>query len=209
MNHEKTLIENTWFDHAFGSTPVMAILRGMGVQRSVELATTAWDLGIDSVELPLQTDEDRQALKEVSRLGAERGKSVGAGTVIHVDQLRAAKEAGAEYLVSPGYDEALIRAAARESLPFLPGVTTPSELQAASVLGLTWVKAFPAKWLGTSWFSLMRGPFPDMNFVATGGMNAHNAQEFLKAGVSVVAVGSALEDPEQLTLLADQVSQQR
>ena len=205
MNSETPLVENTWFDHAFSSTPVMAILRGMGPERSVELATTAWDLGIDSVELPLQSDEDHAALREVSRLGAERGKSVGAGTIIRADQLHAAKEAGAEYLVSPGYDEGLIRAAAQESLPFLPGVTTPSELQAATTLGLTWVKAFPAHWLGASWFSLIRGPFPHVNFVATGGMNAHNAQEFLDAGVAVVAVGSALEDPEQLKLLAAQV----
>lgn len=205
MTHETSPVENTWFDQTFSSTPVMAILRGMGVQRSVELATTAWDLGIDSVELPLQTEEDHAALKEVARQGAERGKSVGAGTIICTDQLHAAKEAGAGYLVSPGFDESLIRAAARESLPFLPGVTTPSELQAATSLGLTWVKAFPASWLGTSWFSLMRGPFPEVNFVATGGMNAHNTPEFLKAGVSVVAVGSALEDPTQLTLLAEQL----
>lgn len=209
MTSRIPLVENTWFDHAFDSAPVMAILRGMGVERSMELATTAWDLGIDSVELPLQTDEDHAALREVSRLAAERGRSVGAGTIVRREQIPAAKEAGAQYLVSPGYDEGLIRAAAQESLPFLPGVTTPTELQAATALGLTWVKAFPAQWLGTSWFSLMRGPFPHVNFVATGGMNAHNADEFLAAGVRVVAVGSALEDPEQLTLLATQVDRRR
>ncbi|GAA3066833.1 MULTISPECIES: bifunctional 4-hydroxy-2-oxoglutarate aldolase/2-dehydro-3-deoxy-phosphogluconate aldolase [Actinomycetes] len=208
MTSKSSPVENTWFDHAFASAPVMAILRGMGVERSVELATTAWDLGIDSVELPLQTDEDHAALREVSRLASERGTSVGAGTIVREDQISAAQEAGAKYLVSPGYDESLIRAAAQQSMPFLPGVATPTELQAATTLGLTWVKAFPAAWLGTSWFSLMRGPFPQVSFVATGGLNAHNAQEFLDAGVRVVAVGSALEDPEQLTLLAAQVGQQ-
>ncbi|GAA1185382.1 bifunctional 4-hydroxy-2-oxoglutarate aldolase/2-dehydro-3-deoxy-phosphogluconate aldolase [Nesterenkonia xinjiangensis] len=209
MTSTSSAVENTWFDHAFGSAPVMAILRGMGVERSMELATTAWDLGIDSVELPLQTDEDLVSLREVSRLAAQRGRSVGAGTIVREEQIPAAKEAGAEYLVSPGYDAGLVRVAAQESLPFLPGITTPTELQAATTLGLTWVKAFPAQWLGTSWFAMMRGPFPHVNFVATGGMNAHNAQEFLDAGVSVVAVGSALEDPEQLTLLAAQAGHRR
>ena len=76
-----------WFDEAFADAPLMAILRGMGVERSVALATTAWDLGIDSVELPLQKPEDEAALREVARLGAERGKVVGAGTIISVEQI--------------------------------------------------------------------------------------------------------------------------
>lgn len=198
-------IENTWFDQTFSSTPFMAILRGMGVERSVRLATTAWDLGIDSVELPLQSEEDLAALREASRLGAERGKTVGAGTIVDPAQISLAKEAGAAYLVAPGFDPDIVRAAYDVGLPSLPGVTTASEIQAAAALGLTWLKAFPASWLGTEWFPLMRGPFPHINFVATGGLNAHNASDFLSAGAKVAAVGSALEDPQQLELLADQV----
>lgn len=162
--------------------------------------------GHERASLTLQTDEDQEALREVSALAAERGKSVGAGTIISTEQITAARRAGAEYLVAPGYDEALIRAAADHSLPFLPGVSTPTEVQAASALGLTWVKAFPAGWLGPQWFSLMKGPFPSMRFVATGGLNAHNAGEFLEAGVRVVAVGSALEDPEQLELMVERLT---
>ncbi len=66
-----------WFETAFAGAPLMAILRGMGVERSVRLAETAWDLGIDSVEVPLQTDEDEQALRAVVGAAAARGKSVG------------------------------------------------------------------------------------------------------------------------------------
>lgn len=195
-------VSNAWFDEAFCGAPVMAILRGMGPQRSLELATAAWDLGIDSVELPLQTEEDVKALRMVASMGAERGKSVGAGTIVQAEQISAALEAGAEYLVSPGYDKKLILAAEEQSLPFLPGVSTATEVQSATALGLTWLKAFPARWLGPEWFSLMKGPFPDVKFVGTGGLNAHNAQIFLDSGVKVVALGSALEDPEQLELLA-------
>lgn len=195
-------VNNTWFDKAFYNAPAMAILRGMGAEKSVELATTAWDLGVDSVELPLQTDKDIDALFEVARLATERGKSVGAGTIVRAEQIVTAYEAGAEYLVSPGYDEKLVRAAAEFSLPFLPGVSTPTEVQEATNLGLTWLKAFPASWLGPNWFSLMQGPFPTVNFVGTGGLDAHNFQTFLDAGVKVVGLGSALEDPRQLQLLA-------
>ncbi|WP_109208626.1 MULTISPECIES: bifunctional 4-hydroxy-2-oxoglutarate aldolase/2-dehydro-3-deoxy-phosphogluconate aldolase [Microbacterium] len=192
----------TWFETAFAGAPLMAILRGMGVERSARLAETAWDLGIDSVEVPLQTDEDELALRELVRLGTARGKSVGAGTIVTADQVGVAVDAGAAYLVSPGIDAAVVRAAQDAGIPILPGVATPSEVQLAVSLGLTWLKAFPATWLGSGWFKHIRGPFPQVRFVATGGLDASNVEEFLDAGVRVAAVGSALEDASQLERLA-------
>jgi Entner-Doudoroff aldolase len=197
---------NDWFEDAFAQAPLMAILRGMGVNRSVALSQTAWDLGIEAVEVPLQTTEDHNALCEVVRVGEERGKIVGAGTIVTVPQLDAAAAAGARYVVSPGLDPTLVRAAQDRALPILPGVATPSEVQAALGLGLTWLKAFPATWLGTGWFAHIRGPFPQARFVATGGLNAANVGEYLAAGVRVAAVGSALEDPAQLELMAQLLS---
>ncbi|MFP3380732.1 bifunctional 4-hydroxy-2-oxoglutarate aldolase/2-dehydro-3-deoxy-phosphogluconate aldolase, partial [Bacillus sp. SIMBA_069] len=88
-----------------------------------------------------------------------------------VEQLDAAAAAGARYVVSPGLDAAVVRAAQERGIPILPGVATPSEVQAALGLGLTWLKAFPATWLGTQWFAHIRGPFPQVRFVATGGLN--------------------------------------
>ena len=190
------------FEEVFASAPVMAILRGMGVERSVRLATTAWDLGIDAVEVPLQTPQDEAALREVVRLGAARGKIVGAGTIVSVDQIPVAQAAGARYLVSPGLDPEIVRAAQAAGIPPLPGVATPSDVQRGVALRLTWLKAFPATWLGADWFGHIRGPFPQVSFVATGGLNASNAKEYLDAGVRVVAVGSALEDPTQLDRIA-------
>jgi len=192
-----------WFETAFAGAPLMAILRGMGVERSARLSQTAWDLGIDSVEVPLQTQEDQRALREVVTLAAARGKSVGAGTIITPEQVALAADAGAAYLVSPGLDPVVVRAAQDAGIPILPGVATPSEVQLAVSLGLTWLKAFPAIWLGTGWFSHIRGPFPQVRFVATGGLNAANVEEFLDAGVRVASVGSALEDAAQLERLAE------
>ncbi len=122
--------------------------------------------------MPLQTDEDERALREVVRLGTERGKLVGAGTIISVDQIEVAAAAGARYLVSPGLDPEVVRAARAAGIPILPGVATPSEVQHAVSLGLTWLKAFPATWLGAEWFGHIRGPFPQVRFVATGGIDA-------------------------------------
>lgn len=196
-------------EQIFGTSPLMAILRHQSVDRAVELSTTAWDLGIDSVEIPLQSDEDIRGLRAVAELARSRGKIVGAGTIVEPAQVPVAVAAGAGFLVSPGLDPAVVRAAQDAGIPIVPGVATPSEVQLALSLGLTWLKAFPAHWLGVEWFRHIRGPFPQVNFIATGGMDASNARAFLDAGVRVVAVGSALEDPAQLPLLAEVVTQVR
>jgi len=196
------MVDNAQFDELFQRAPLMAILRGMGEERSLDVAATAWDLGIDVVELPIQTPADIQALRVVAAAGRERGKVVGAGTVVSVEHVRQAADAGAQFTVSPGFDPQIVRASSDAGLPAMPGVATASEVQLALKEGLSWLKAFPASVLGTGWLAAMRGPFPQVKFVTTGGMNASNAGEYLRAGARVVAVGSALEDPDQLPRLA-------
>jgi len=204
-----TVDTSPFFEQTFAGSPLMAILRSAGVDRSVRVATTAWQLGLDSVEVTSQSEADVDALREVARLGRERGAVVGAGTIVRPDQVDVAIEAGAGYLVSPGLDPEVVRAAQAAGIPILPGVATPSEVQQAAALGLTWLKAFPAQWLGVDWFRHIRGPFPQMRFIATGGMDASNAGAFLDAGVRVVAVGSALEDEAQLGRLAELLAARR
>ncbi|WP_327035814.1 bifunctional 4-hydroxy-2-oxoglutarate aldolase/2-dehydro-3-deoxy-phosphogluconate aldolase [Micromonospora ureilytica] len=191
------------FDHIFGGARVMAILRGLPVAETVRLAERAWDLGIDVVEVPVATADAVPALKAAVEAGAERDRIVGAGTVLDVEQVAAAADAGARFTVAPGLDLAVADAAAARGLPHLPGVATPTEAQQALRHGLTWLKAFPAISLGPAWFKAVAGPLPQLRFVATGGLDAGNAGAFLRAGVRVVAVGSALSDPTQLDALAN------
>jgi len=194
--------DNSAFGEIFADAPLMAILRGMGAERSLAVATRAWDLGITAVEVPVQSTADVEALRVVADAARERGLIVGAGTVVTVEQVRVAKDAGAAFTVSPGFDVEVVRASHAAGLPALPGVATATEAQHALGEGLTWLKAFPASVLGTGWFPAMRGPFPQARFVATGGMDSSNARAFLDAGARVVAVGSALEDEAQLPALA-------
>ncbi|KQQ05529.1 MULTISPECIES: bifunctional 4-hydroxy-2-oxoglutarate aldolase/2-dehydro-3-deoxy-phosphogluconate aldolase [unclassified Rathayibacter] len=196
-------VTGSWFDGAFADSPIMAILRGTGTDRAVRLAETAWNLGIDSVEVTIQSAEDEEALREVVRRASAQGKSVGAGTVLTREQVRIASDAGASFVVAPGFDPSIVDEAEALGMPVLPGVATPGEVQLAYARGLRWMKAFPAEWLGVGWFGHIRGPFPDVRFVATGGLGAGNVSAFLDAGVRVAAVGSALEDPAQLALLAE------
>lgn len=195
-------MDNSGFEELFGGGRLMAILRGMGVERSLAVSTTAWDLGIDVVELPIQTEDDLEALRVVAAAGRERGRIVGAGTVVSLEHVAQAASAGASFTVSPGLDLEVVRASHEAGMLSMPGVATASEVQLAMKAGLTWLKAFPASVLGTQWLTAMQGPFPQARFITTGGMNAANAGDYLRAGASVVAVGTALEDPAQLPLLA-------
>lgn len=200
-------MSNEFFDNMFSSAPIMAILRGLGTQRTLEVAKSAWDIGVTSVEVPIQTPEDLKTLVALAQAARERGFMVGAGTVLNIKHVAQAKESGAAFTVSPGINLDVIQACAEAGLAHLPGVATPSDIQMATGQGLQWVKAFPASVLGTAWLKAMGGPFPGLNFVSTGGMDAHNARMFLDAGARVIAVGSALEDPCQLGLLAELLSE--
>ncbi|MFS8478568.1 MAG: bifunctional 4-hydroxy-2-oxoglutarate aldolase/2-dehydro-3-deoxy-phosphogluconate aldolase [Micromonosporaceae bacterium] len=195
------------FDDMFGGHRVMAVLRGCPPAQTVELATRAWDLGIEVVEVPIGDRDQVPSLVAAARAATERGMCVGAGTVVSVEQVWVATEAGARYTVAPGLDLDVLAASLAGDMPHLPGVATATEVQRARAAGCGWVKAFPAASLGPAWFSAMREPFPDLSYVAIGGISAHNAAAFLAAGARMVAVGAALADPaeaEQLVSLASE-----
>jgi len=117
---------------------------------------------------------------------------VGAGTVLRIDQLAAARSAGADFAVAPVLDPELLRAAVGAGLPFIPGALTPTEIAAAWAAGATFVKLFPASAVGPSFVRELRGPLPDVPLIATGGVDASNAAAFLAAGAVAVGIGSAL-----------------
>jgi Entner-Doudoroff aldolase len=190
------------FDEILGGCPVMAILRGFTVERTLELAHVAWDLGITCVEIPVQSPASAQALAATVRAAGDRPVWTGAGTITSIERLDAAAAAGAHFTVAPGLDPAVAAASAQRGMPHLPGVCTPTDVQRALALGMVWLKAFPASVLTPAWVAAMRGPFPEARFVATGGVDADNAQEFLDAGCRAVAVGSALASAGALPALA-------
>lgn len=179
--------------------PLLAILRGVPVDRAVELATAVWDTGVGAVEVPVQTPAALQVLTEVARVGAARGERVGAGTVITADQVSRASAAGAAFTVAPGFDPEILAASRAAGMPHLPGVATPSDVQQAVKAGCFWLKAFPASSLGPRWIRELHGPFPDVRFVATGGIDAGNAREFLDAGARTLGVGSTVTRPGGLS----------
>jgi 2-dehydro-3-deoxyphosphogluconate aldolase/(4S)-4-hydroxy-2-oxoglutarate aldolase len=195
-----------YFDEMLAASPVLAILRGLDPDRTCELLDQALAGGLRLAEVPVTGEEGWDALAAAVAHGRRRGIVVGAGTVISPRDVERASELGAAFTVSPGLDEAVVRAHGDLRLPHLPGVATASEVGRALSLGFRWQKAFPADRLGAGWFSAQAAPFPQIRWVATGGVNVGNARDFHRAGAAAVSLGSSFADstPSELRdLLAD------
>jgi 2-dehydro-3-deoxyphosphogluconate aldolase / (4S)-4-hydroxy-2-oxoglutarate aldolase len=194
-----------YFAAALERVPVLAIVRGHKPASAVAAAEQCWRVGIPLVEVSLSTEHALAALKAVCRRGRELGRVAGAGTVLTVDQVAAAAEAGAAFAVAPGLDSDTVAAAQGLDLPYLPGVATPSEVQNALALECRTLKLFPASALGTDWLRSLAGPFPEARFVAVGGVDVRNASAWMEAGAVGIGVGSALEEavlPELVAAVA-------
>ena len=190
-----------YFESTFADVPVMGIFRRQGLERTLQLADAAWTAGVRIMEVPVMGPDDLPVLRAVADAARERGLDVGAGTITSVDQLQAVADAGAAFTVAPGLDAEVAAASIARGLPHIPGVATGTEVQAALRLGMTWLKAFPAERLGPAWIRHLHGPFPHVQFVATGGVTPETAMSFLDAGCRVVALGSAFDTEEQIAKL--------
>ena len=171
---------------ACGIVPVV-VLEDSG--RAVPTARALLKGGINAMEITFRTAAARAAIERVAAEVPEM--IVGAGTVINVDQLHEAVEAGARFIVSPGSDEEVILGAARLNVPMVPGVVTPSEIMKGLKLGVTLFKFFPAEsYGGIKTIKALCGPFPQIRFIPTGGISLANAAEYLK-NPRVQAIGGS------------------
>ena len=147
--------------------------------------------GIRSVELTLTTPGTLERLPELlARFGEVA--DVGVGTVVDGEQLDAAVRAGAHYLVTPIADPDLVTAATRAGVPIVPGGLTPTELFGAWRAGAAAVKIFPANVVGPGYLKDLRGPFPGIAAVPSGGVDLGGARAWLAAGAAAVSVGGPL-----------------
>ncbi len=121
---------------------------------------------------------------------------LGAGTVLDAETAQAAIEAGARYVVSPVFREEVLRVCHRFDVAALPGCFTPTEILEAWEAGADVVKVFPATALGPGYFRDLRGPFPNLRLMPTGGVSLANAGDWIRAGAVAIGVGTALVDAE-------------
>ncbi|MCM6778352.1 bifunctional 4-hydroxy-2-oxoglutarate aldolase/2-dehydro-3-deoxy-phosphogluconate aldolase [Nocardia sp. CDC159] len=171
---------------------VLTVVRAPRIPDPHALADALAGAGIRAVELTFTTPDVLDALREAS--ACERAV-IGAGTVLTGAQAAAAIDSGARFLVTPGLREEVARVAARHDIPVVMGAFTPSEVLTALDLGAAAVKIFPARALGPGYLRDLRGPFPDVALIPSGGVNAGNAAEFLANGAAAVTAGTDVVAP--------------
>ena len=167
--------------------PVIPVLTIDRVEDAVPLARALGAGGLRVLEVTLRTDAAIDAVRAIHAAVPEA--LVGVGTITRPDQIELAREAGAAFGVSPGSTPLLLAAARAQSLPFLPGIMTASELMVALEAGFTSLKLFPARAAGgVDFLKSLAGPFPQAKFCPTGGIDAATAPEYL-ALPNVACVG--------------------
>ena len=171
---------------------VVAIVRLSSGEGVLEAAQAALRGGCRALEVTLSvpgaTDYIAKLAKEIPDL------LLGAGTVLHAGQVEPIVKAGAQFIVSPILNEEMIKECNRLGVPIAPGCQTPTEMQKAHDWGADFVKVFPAEHLGPRFIKNVLAPLPHLKIMPTGGVTVDNIGDWLRAGASVVGVGSALVD---------------
>lgn len=176
---------------ALSETGVVPILRGGSGAHLRQVIDTLVEGGIRCLEITTNTPG---AFEAVAAARDRYGEDVdlGVGTVRDVDAVRAARRAGADFLVSPHTDPAIAGEAAELGLAWYPGAFTPTEVLTAWELGATAVKIFPASVAGPRYLRELRGPIDDVPMLPTGGVSIESVPEYLAAGAFAVGMGGPL-----------------
>jgi 2-dehydro-3-deoxyphosphogluconate aldolase/(4S)-4-hydroxy-2-oxoglutarate aldolase len=186
---------------------VLTRIAGIGIIAVIRAESSAHALvavealaagGIPIAEITMTVAGALEAIRQCRRVYG--GKVLtGAGTVLNVEMARQCVDAGAEFLVSPGFDAETLKFANQRNVLFIPGTLTPTEIMAARNQQAEAVKVFPCGNVGgPAYLKALRGPFPDLKMIPTGGVNLANAADYIKAGAFALGVGSELVETAAL-----------
>lgn len=170
----------------------IAVVRVPVIPDPVELCRALAAGGIRSVEFTFTTPGVDELIRAAADAIGEHGAVIGAGTVVDRDTAQRAIDNGAQFLVTPGLSEEVAEVANAAGVPFLLGAMTPSEVMRAASLGSHAVKIFPAATMGSGFLKDLRGPFPGLRLIPSGGLHAGNAREYIQAGAAAVTAGSSV-----------------
>jgi 2-dehydro-3-deoxyphosphogluconate aldolase / (4S)-4-hydroxy-2-oxoglutarate aldolase len=170
---------------------LLAVIRGPSRDLTIQMVDALVAGGVPGIEITYSTP---QAEEVVRALRVRHGDRIllGMGTLTRPEQAAAAQDAGAQFLVSPHTDPALAQAMTATGLAVMMGALTPSEVFLSHSLGSDVVKLFPGSIGGPSYLKALRGPFPDIPLMPTGGVSENNLKDWFAAGAFAVGAGSNL-----------------
>jgi 2-dehydro-3-deoxyphosphogluconate aldolase / (4S)-4-hydroxy-2-oxoglutarate aldolase len=173
---------------------IVPVVRASSPEEACRIVEAILVGGIPIIEITMTVPNATEVIREVVRCH-QGAVLTGAGTVLSAAKAVECIEAGAEFLVSPGLGAAVVSLARSRNKLAIPGALTPSEIMEASELGLSLLKIFPCSSAGgPNHIRSLRAPFPEMEFIPTGGVSLSNAEEYLRAGAFALGVGGDLAD---------------
>ena len=176
---------------------IVSIIRGVASQQIIPAVAALEAGGVRFVEVtfnPADEAASADTLRSIKLLQNIFGSRmhIGAGTVLSVEQVEQAAAAGAEFVISPNMNPAVICRTKEKGLIAMPGAYTPTEAQAAWEAGADIVKIFPADQLGPNYFKALKAPLSQLHLAAVGGVSEQNIQDFARAGADCFGIASNL-----------------
>lgn len=175
----------------FKKLPILGILRNTELSATEDIVDCAARAGLKAIEFTMNTPGAGDIIKRACECAGKR-ISIGAGTVLSLNQAKEAVGAGAEFLVSPCIIDDVIDFCLQNALPVFPGALTPTEIYSAHKKGASMVKLFPAALFNAEYLKAIKGPFNYIELLVCGGINNDNIKEYFAAGASAVAFGESI-----------------
>jgi 2-dehydro-3-deoxyphosphogluconate aldolase/(4S)-4-hydroxy-2-oxoglutarate aldolase len=176
---------------------VVAVIRMKDTGRLLKVIEAVREGGVKCIEITMTVPGAVEIIRELST-SAPKDVLIGAGTVVDAETAGKVMDAGARFVVGPVLNLDMIAACSKREIPVLPGCYTPTEIHKAWTAGAGIIKVFPATTLGPKYFKDLRGPFPDIRLMPTGGVTIDNVGEWILAGACAVGIGSDLLDKKAI-----------
>jgi 2-dehydro-3-deoxyphosphogluconate aldolase/(4S)-4-hydroxy-2-oxoglutarate aldolase len=177
---------------------IVPVVRAASSAEARMAAESVCEGGIPIVEITMTVPGAVEVIRELAKHASSQ-LLVGAGTVLNPEQAQRCIDAGAQFLVSPGFNAKTVALAAAEKKLIMAGALTPTEVIAAWESGADFVKVFPCGQVGgAKYIKALKGPLPDVPLIPTGGVNLSTAAEFLEAGAAALGIGGELVHPGHL-----------
>lgn len=171
---------------------IIAVIRGESIKEGKRISEACLKGGIEALEITYTLPGATEIIKDLKNENHNDKIIVGAGTVLDQNTARFAILAGADFIVSPSFDENTAKICNLYQIPYIPGCMTVNEITKALETGVDIIKLFPANNFEYNFIKSLKGPFPNINIMATGGIDLNNLETWFKNGVSVVGAGGKL-----------------
>lgn len=171
---------------------VVAVLRAADADRYAPVVDVLAENGVHAIELTMSTPGTLAAVAALRDRISGSGAALGVGTVTDVDTARRVVDLGGEFVVTPTTDPDVVRVAVDAGIPVYPGALTPTEVLTGWQAGATAVKLFPASTVGPGYLGHLRGPFPEIPVLPSGGFGVPEIPAWIGAGAVAVSMGSSL-----------------